>query len=118
MEKKKEELIGRLLGKYANEKNISVIKIGHDSIKVDTIDRLNRANATYRKRIRQLSEDKTKYRQAVRKREELENKNISLEKANKELGKQMENLNKQLSELNDELKLRIRDDGRFNILDL
>lgn len=114
-EKKKEELIGKLLGRYANSHGISIIKIGEGDIDEDTNKRLQKCCSTYRKQIKDLTLRMKEYQREIKDSKAAENIAI---KEYPLLKIEVENLTKRIEESDAELKIRRQRDGRFDILDL
>lgn len=121
-EKKKEELIGKLLGRYANQKGLSIIKIGEDSVTADVNSRLQKTCNIYKTEVNRW---RNKYEEAEKLFYENKDKNKKNIIDNEELiikvdvlKKEIKDLTNQLGESNEELKIRRQEDNRFDILDL
>ena len=121
-EKKKEKLIGKLLGKYADSRGISIIKMGDNNIHDDTNRRLRTACNAYKKQIEsltsRLARSQAKLSEYSQEERLANSKNSLLQQEVDTLKIEVKNITKQLEESNSELEIRRQEEDRFTILDL
>ena len=122
MEKEEEKVLGSLFAKFADENNVSIIKIGEDVDKDEEIKRLNKSCRVYQEKFSELKQraDEEKDNAHVLKRENdvLRREKEVLKRENKNINAKIVKFEAKIKELQEEIKIRIQNSNGFNILDI
>lgn len=121
-DKKKRKLIGRLLSKYAIQSGMAFIQIGEDPVPNDTNRRLQKALFELQGKLRSSDSRSKEYQKeawdAIQKEKIERHKNESFQIEVDQLKVEFENISSQLVEAEKEIKIRIEEDNRFEMMDL
>jgi len=115
MDKEEEKKLGRLFAQFADENNVSIIKIGVDVDKDEEIKRLNKSCREYQEKFSGLKDKERKKELAIAEKDAaIGFLREEIDKRNKEINK----MRGKIVELQKEIKIRIENSNRFSILDI